>query len=142
MCGPSLPQYKQEREHAIPLSAPARQLLGRLHKRSGDLPWIFPGRHGKPREDLKYAWARICRAAGITGLRIHDLRHSYASNLVSAGFSLPVIGALLGHSQPATTARYSHLLDDPLRRATEAVGAIVSGNPSGEVLPLTKRGRR
>jgi site-specific recombinase XerD len=89
---------------------------------------------------LKYAWARICKAAGITGLRIHDLRHSYASHLVSTGFSLPVIGALLGHSQPATTARYAHLLDDPLRQATERVGAIISGKPSGEVLSL--KGRR
>ncbi len=131
---------KQEREHAIPLSAPARQLLGRLHKRSGGSPWVFPGRDGGPREDLKYAWARICKAAGITGLRIHDLRHSYASHLVSAGFSLPVIGALLGHSQPTTTARYAHLLDDPLRQATERVGAIISGAPSAEVLPLKGRG--
>ena len=133
---------KQAREHAVPLSAPARQLLGRLHKRSGDSPWVFPGRNGGPREDLKYAWKRICKAAGITGLRIHDLRHSYASNLVSAGFSLPVIGALLGHSQPATTARYSHLLDDPLRQATERVGAIISGKPAAEILPLKGRGRR
>ena len=51
-----------------------------------------------------------------------------------------MIGALLGHSQPATTARYAHLLDDPLRQATERVGAIISGKPSGEVLSL--KGRR
>jgi ATP phosphoribosyltransferase regulatory subunit HisZ len=56
---------------------------------------------------------------------MHDLRHSYASILVSAGLSLPVIGALLGHAQPRTTARYAHLFDDPLREATERVGAIV-----------------
>lgn len=131
---------KQEREHAIPLSAPARQLLERLHKRSGGSPWVFPGRDGGAREDLKYAWARICKAAGITGLRVHDLRHSYASHLVSAGFSLPVIGSLLGHSTPTTTARYSHLIDDVLRTATERVGAIISGVPSGEIVPL--KGRR
>lgn len=64
---------------------------------------------------------------------MHDLRHSYASILASAGLSLPVIGALLGHTQPATTARYAHLLDDPLRAATERVGAIVTGNGHGEV---------
>jgi site-specific recombinase XerD len=56
--------------------------------------------------------------AGLRDLRVHDLRHSYASFLASAGLSLPTIGALLGHSQPATTARYAHLFDDPLRRAT------------------------
>ncbi|TGQ60212.1 hypothetical protein EN848_33480, partial [bacterium M00.F.Ca.ET.205.01.1.1] len=61
--------------------------------------------------------------------RIHDLRHTYASVLASAGLSLPIIGALLGHSQPATTARYSHLMDDPLRQATERVGAIVTAKP-------------
>ena len=59
--------------------------------------------------------------------RIHDLRHTYASFLASHGLSLPIIGALLGHTQPQTTARYAHLLDDPLRAATERVGAIVAG---------------
>jgi integrase len=134
---------KQKREHCIPLSAPARQLLDRLRKHSDGSPWVFPGRGGgQPREDLKYSWKRICRAAGITGLRVHDLRHTYASHLVSAGFSLPVIGALLGHSQPTTTARYSHLLDDPLRVATERVGAIISSARSGEIVPIMKgRGR-
>ncbi len=66
---------------------------------------------------------------------MHDLRHSYASFLVSAGLSLPVIGALLGHAQPSTTARYAHLFDDPLRAATERVGAVVeaAGKPATEV---------
>jgi site-specific recombinase XerD len=69
--------------------------------------------------------------------RLHDLRHTYASVLASAGLSLPVIGALLGHSQPATTARYSHLMDDPLRQATERVGAIVMSTTEGaEIVPM------
>jgi site-specific recombinase XerD len=76
-------------------------------------------------------------------VRVHDLRHSYASILASAGLSLPVIGALLGHTQPGTTARYAHLFDDPLRAATERVGAIVSGNgadkPAAEVIELKER---
>ena len=127
---------KQKSEHRIPLSAPARQLLARLHKQNEGSPWVFPGRRGQHREDTKYAWARICKAAGITGLRIHDLRHSYASTLAGAGFSLPTIGALLGHSMPSTTARYAHLMDDPLRQATERAGAIISGQPSGEIVPL------
>jgi site-specific recombinase XerD len=67
---------------------------------------------------------------------MHDLRHSYASILASSGMSLPIIGALLGHTQPATTARYSHLFDDPLRAATERVGAIVSGRPTAAILPM------
>ena len=58
-------------------------------------------------------------------IRIHDLRHSFASILVSAGASLPLIGQMLGHTQPQTTARYAHLYDDPLRDAAEIVGAVV-----------------
>jgi integrase len=96
---------KQRREHRIPLSKPARQLLTRLRAESGDSPWVFPGDDGH-RRNVRNAWASICKRARITGLRIHDLRHSYASTLVSAGFSLPTIGALLGHSLPQTTARY------------------------------------
>jgi integrase len=99
--------------------------------------YVFPGRGGEGhRIEIKGSWAAICKAAGITEARMHDLRHTYASVLASAGLSLPVIGALLGHSQPATTARYSHLFDDPLRAATERVGAIVSGNPSGAIVPI------
>jgi integrase len=90
--------------------------------------YVFPSRDGTGhRVDLKKPWPAICKAAGINGLRVHDLRHSYASFLVSAGLSLPVIGALLGHTQPQTTARYAHLHDDPLRKATERVGALIEG---------------
>jgi integrase len=116
---------KQKVEHTIPLSAPARQLLAGLPRADGE-PWLFPGRVGKHRVNVDRSWGPICKAAGITGLRIHDLRHSHASALAGAGFSLPTIGALLGHSQPQTTARYAHLYDDPLRKATERAGAILS----------------
>ena len=103
--------------------------------------YVFPGRQGGHRVEIKAAWKAICRTARIRDLRIHDLRHSYASQLVSAGFSLPTIGALLGHTQPATTHRYAHLADDPLRRATETVGAVIARKPSAEILPLNKGAR-
>jgi integrase len=124
---------KQNVEHRIPLSAPARQLLARLHRDDGEgEAWLFPGRSGRHhRINIDQSWSLICKAAGITGLRIHDLRHSYASTLAGAGFSLPTIGALLGHSQPKTTARYAHLFDDPLRKATERAGAILAPKPKG-----------
>jgi site-specific recombinase XerD len=61
--------------------------------------------------------------AELRDVRLHDLRHTYASILASEGISLPQIGALLGHTQPSTTHRYTHLLDDPLRSATNRVGA-------------------
>ena len=126
---------KQKTEHRVPLSAPARQLLAELRteaeklaqKKGGEIfDYVFPS-HGARghRHDIKKNWAALCKAVNISGVRLHDLRHTYASLLASAGLSLPIIGALLGHSQPATTARYSHLLDDPLRAATERVGAIV-----------------
>jgi integrase len=129
---------KQKSEHRVPLSAPARQLLA---AREQSREWVFAGRDGGHRVEIKGNWARICKAAHIRGLRIHDLRHSYASQLASAGFSLPTIGALLGHTQPATTHRYAHLFDDPLRQATERVGAIIAGKSAADVVRF-KRGAR
>ena len=117
---------KQDEPHQVPLSAPARQLLSGL-QRSDSAEYVFAGagRSGHVVE-LKRAWRRICRAAGITGLRVHDLRHSFASQLASGGASLPLIGALLGHATPATTARYAHLHHDPMRAAAEKVGAAIT----------------
>jgi integrase len=94
---------------------------------------VFPGLGGDHRTRPRKAWVELCKAAGISGVHVHDLRHTYASVLVSSGLSLPVIGALLGHTQPGTTARYAHLQDDPLRKATETAGAIITGRPAAEV---------
>jgi integrase len=128
---------KQKTEHRVPLSAPARALLVRLRSEAaGAGEFVFPGRRGGHRVDLKKPWPKICKAARISGFRVHDLRHSFASLLASAGFSLPMIGALLGHTQPGTTARYAHLFDDPLRQATERVGAIVMGKAPAKVVRL------
>jgi integrase len=129
---------KQKTLHRVPLSAPARQLLADLHRGRGESDYVFPGRLGGHRVEVKGSWAALCKTAKLTNLRIHDLRHSYASQLVSAGFSLPIIGALLGHTQPSTTHRYAHLADDPLRVATERVGAIVAGKTDAEVVPLKR----
>jgi integrase len=143
---------KQKREHRIPLSAPARLLLVEMkaaalqraaqEKREPSC-YVFPtqGNEG-PTTEIKNAWAAICKAADLRDVRLHDLRHSYASMLVNAGLSLPIIGALLGHTQPGTTARYAHLYDDPLRAATERVGAIVSGTekPAAEIVPIGRHG--
>jgi integrase len=129
---------KQKTEHRVPLSAPARQLLRELWENASlDAEYVFPGRSDGHRIEIKADWAALCKAAGITGARIHDLRHTYASLLASAGLSLPIIGALLGHTQPATTARHAHLLDDPLKQATERVGAILMpSKPAGDVVPM------
>jgi integrase len=135
---------KQNAPHSVPLSAPARALLAdRLGHRADGQPYVFPGNGSKKHlVNVWHAWVRLCRAAAVRDLRLHDLRHSYASQLVSAGHSLTLIGQLLGHSQLQTTARYAHLFDDPLRKATEQVGAIIAnaGKEAPKPTPL-RRGR-
>jgi integrase len=116
-------QTKQKTVHRVPLSAPALALLTSI-ERGGE--FVFPGRNSH-RKRVQEEWARVRKAAGIRDMRVHDLRHSYASHLASAGVGLHVIGALLGHTQPQTTARYAHLVDSALREATERAGAIVMG---------------
>lgn len=76
----------------------------------------------KPRADLKKPWAAVQRRSGLDGVRLHDLRHTFASIGAGASLGLPIVGKLLGHSQPQTTARYAHLDADPLRRATNIIG--------------------
>jgi len=75
-----------------------------------------------PRSDLKKPWIAVTATAGLEGLRIHDLRHSFASIGAGAGLGLPIVGKLLGHTQAATTQRYAHLDTDPLRKASDAIG--------------------
>jgi integrase len=101
---------------------------------------IFPAsRRDRHWPHVDEAWIRLRKAAKLDGARLHDLRHTYASVLASAGLSLPVIGALLGHSTPVTTHRYAHLFDDPLRAATERASAILTGKAPADVVPLKRR---
>ena len=121
---------KQKRMHQVPLSTPAVTLLTAMKaKRNEREPYLFPGpKTGEPIGDIKKFWTGIRKAAGLENVRLHDLRHTHASILVSAGLSLPIIAGLLGHSRVRTTERYSHLSDDPLREAAERVGAVVAAN--------------
>ncbi|QIG91848.1 site-specific integrase [Bradyrhizobium sp. 6(2017)] len=80
----------------------------------------------KPRADLQRPWALVSTRADLAGLRLHDLRHSFASVGAGSGFGLPVIGKLLGHSNSKTTERYAHLASDPLRRASDAISGAIS----------------
>lgn len=117
---------KQKRLHRVPLSSQALDLLRDMRSGAQSDQFLFPGPDpAKPVADIKKSWAAICARARIEGVRLHDLRHTFASTLASSGSSLPVIGALLGHTQAQTTHRYSHLFDDPLRAATERVGSLV-----------------
>ncbi len=144
---------KQGKMHRVPLSAPALQLLidmkatadaeNERRRRDGlpELVHLFTGKDGKPLTTIKHFWTAVSKKAELPGVRVHDLRHTYASVLASSGLSLPIIGALLGHTQAATTARYAHLLDDPLRAATERAGAVITGAGSEGAAVVPMRGR-
>ena len=108
------------------LNAPALAILTELPRVENN-PYVFVGtREGAATKAIDKVWARVRTKAGLSGVRIHDLRHSYASVGAVSGFSLPIIGALLGHKHAMTTARYAHLSADPLRAANEAVGGRIA----------------
>ena len=124
------------------LSAAAQKVLADLPHVEGNPHVIAGAKDGAPRSDLKKPWAAVSRAAGLEGVRIHDIRHSFASFGAGASLGLPIIGKLLGHSQAATTHRYAHLDADPMRRAVETIGATISAamerKSGADVAPLKR----
>jgi integrase len=118
---------KQRRLDRTPLSGAAVALLRVIRERvPKDCPWVFPGdAKGKPLIEIKRFWDEVREQADLPDFRIHDLRHTFASLLVSGGMSLPMIGKLLGHTQVQTTLRYAHLFDDPLRAGLDHVGDLL-----------------
>lgn len=111
----------------IYLSDPAVALLRQQYTRSQDQAFIFPGRSpGKHIHNLRKPWARICSKAGLSGVRVHDLRHTAASLALGSGSSLAIVGRLLGHSQAQTMLRYAHLESDPALRAANLIGASIN----------------
>jgi integrase len=108
---------------AVYLSEAAKQVLGAI-KRNPTGDYVLQGsRTDLPLLSLRKPWLHLCAAAKLENVRLHDLRHSFASVGAAGGLSLPIIGALLGHTQPATTARYAHLAASPLHEAADAIGA-------------------
>jgi integrase len=92
-----------------------------------DNPYVIAGaKPGSHLVNLRKPWGRIRARAKLDDVRLHDLRHSFASMAVAGGLSLPVIGALLGHTQPTTTQRYAHLADDPLKQAANIAGGRIA----------------
>jgi integrase len=121
----------------IRLGTAAIDVLTRLPKVKGN-PNVIVGRFDRERLiNLQKPWRRIRKLAGIEDVRLHDLRHSFASVAAAAGGSLPMIGKLLGHNHPLTTARYAHLADDPLRELNERVADAISGALNSTRLPTT-----
>ena len=110
---------------AIPLNQPALDVLEGLPRLQGN-PFVLVGRvDGKHLVNLQEPWRAIRKEAGLDDVRIHDLRHSFASISVGLGGTLPVIGRVLGHSQPVTTARYAHVADKVAAELVEATGALI-----------------
>jgi integrase len=131
----------------IYLNPPALEVLAGLPRMSNN-PYVVPGKcEGKPLIGIDKVWFHVRTAAGLQDVRLHDLRHSFASMGVSGGLSLPIIGALLGHKHAATTARYAHLSADPLRAANDMVGARIAAamkrafvdDPSKNIVPMSRR---
>jgi integrase len=131
---------KQRSVHKAPLNAAARELIEKL-RADRHSKWAFPQRRDPNQHinEIDRAWAEACAKAGLKDVRPYDLRHSFASVGAGGGLSLQIIGKLLGHTQARTTQRYAHLADDPLREATEKVGAVISGAKTADVVQI-KRG--
>jgi integrase len=126
----------------IPLAAPALAVLASAPRFHGNPYVCWGSRPGKHLVGLQKIWERLRSRAGLEDVRLHDLRHNYASIGVAAGMGLPILGSILGHSSPSTTARYAHLADDPRRAAAEQIAghiaAALSGMPGAEVIPFHK----
>lgn len=151
----ALPDSKTGEKDLI-LSAAAVEVCRTLDRLYPDSPWLFPSpRQNRFKGDrrgaaqhlttLRYAWRAICAEAKIEGLRLHDLRHSFASVAIGyAGAELSRTGQLLGHASPSTTQRYSHVQIAPLRqladRQSESIERLLSGPAEAKVVPLRKGG--
>jgi integrase len=121
-----VPISKTGRPRTIALNGQALALLRAITPLPGN-PYIFPSSvTGRPSASLHFPWVRIRERAMLDDVRLHDLRHSYASFLVNNGVSLYVVQGLLGHTQPRTTQRYAHLAQDTLLEAAEVVGRVVN----------------
>lgn len=115
---------KQKKIEYLPLSDKALEVLGSLKKIiPRNSQYLFPNKiNNKPLRDIRGFWEKVIKEANMKNARIHDLRHTHASHLVSSGLSLSIVGKLLGHTQASTTQRYAHLADEPLRKATSLFG--------------------
>ena len=110
----------------VHLGQPAVDVLEKIERIEGN-PWVIVGaKPGARLTDLQPFWQRVRARAGLKDVRIHDLRHTFASTAVAAGQGLPIIGELLGHTQVQTTARYAHLAADLILAAADQVSAEIA----------------
>jgi integrase len=131
----------------IHLPPPALAMLAEVPQLEGN-PYVIVGaKPGAALVNLEKPWRGIRGAAELDDVRLHDLRHAFASIAASSGMGLPIIGKMLGHTDPATTARYAHLASDPVKAAAAAVANKIAaamdaaGNGGKIVLPLASQRR-
>lgn len=135
-----LPDSKSGKK-VVYLNAAALAVLNRIVRVAGN-PYVITGRRpGEHLTDLEKPWQRIRAAAGLDDVRLHDLRHSFASIGAAGGHGLPILGALLGHRVAATTARYAHVAADPARAVNEIIGKTIDTamRGAGAVVALRSR---
>jgi site-specific recombinase XerD len=114
----------------------AAAVLGQMRAADPSGELLFPGEPGEPIKDIKKFWRGVRKAAGLPrAVRLHDLRHTFASMLVARGLTLPIVGKLMGHTQMSTTNRYAHLLDGPLREATNSFATALTEGDRQKGLP-------
>jgi len=133
-------------QKVVPLGAPALDVLAKLPRVEGS-PWVFPAARGEGYHlGVPVVWRKLVEAAGLKDVRMHDLRHGFASVAVADGGSLYLVGKVLGHSQAATTQRYAHLQLDPVRAvadrtARKLAGALQGRGGKAKVVPLHRANR-
>jgi integrase len=134
----NLPDSKSGKK-TVYLAAPALAVLAGMPRLDNN-PYVITGaKQGAHLVNMEKPWGRIRKQAGLEDVRLHDLRHTFASVGAGAGLSLPMIGKLLGHTQAQTTARYAHLAADPIKQAASMVADTIAGamrGQSAEVIPL------
>ena len=112
----------------VPMPPAAAEVLADLPKIDGN-PWVFPGkRKGTHQVNINDSWDRVRRRAGLDDVRLHDLRHTFASRALAIGEGLPMIGELLGHRQVNTTARYAHLARESIQASTAKVADSIGSD--------------
>ena len=132
----TLPDPKGKKTVTVPVSQPALDVLRDLNATSS--PFVFPGKDGKQRVDFKGPWKKIRKAAGLPAdFRFHGLRHNFASQLISNGVDLAVVGKLLSHKQAQTTMRYAHLRPDVVRAAALKSGELLTLKAKNEKILST-----
>jgi integrase len=143
----SLPDSKTGKK-VVQLPPPALEILGAIGCPDSGKGFVIRGGKGtdpeRPLVNLKDPWAAIRADAGLEGVRLHDLRHAFASIAVAGGLGLPMIGALLGHRETKTTQRYAHIADDPQKAAASMIASRISdamqGSEGGaEVIALPRK---